>query len=232
MAQAPTGGASMTIGERMKRLLAAAAVLATLTNVALAGEMTIFADSNFRGARVTLERDARNLSDVGFNDRISSLVIRSGTWQLCEDANFRGRCAELGPGEYRQLPFNDAVSSIREIPRGGPGRGPDRDDRDGRDGRDGRGGWDRNDRDDRRGGPDVILFQDRDFRGPDMALERDARNLSEYGFNDRASSIVIREGRWEFCEDADYRGRCQVYGPGRYSTIDMNDRISSVRRVR
>lgn len=222
----------------MKRLLAAAAVLATLTNVALAGEMTIFADSNFRGNRVTLERDARNLSEFGFNDRISSLVIRSGTWQLCQDANFRGRCAELGPGEYRQLPFNDSVSSIREISRGGPGRGPDRGpDRDGP-----RGGWDRDnrdgprgggwDRDDRRGGPDVILFQDRDFRGPDTALARDARNLSEYGFNDRVSSIVIREGRWEFCEDADFRGRCQVYGPGRYSTIDMNDRISSVRRVR
>lgn len=213
----------------MKRLLAAAAVLATLANTAFAGEMTIFADSNFRGNRVTLERDARNLSDFGFNDRISSVVIRSGTWQLCQDANFRGRCAELGPGEYRQLPFNDSVSSIREISRGGPGRGPgwDRDDRD-----HGRGGWDRGERDDRRGGPDVILFQDRDFRGPDMALERDARNLTDYGFNDRVSSIVIREGRWEFCEDADFRGRCEVFGPGRYPMVDMNDRISSVRRVR
>lgn len=216
----------------MKRLLAAAAVLATLANTAFAGEMTIFADSNFRGNRVTLERDARNLSDFGFNDRISSVVIRSGTWQLCQDANFRGRCAELGPGEYRQLPFNDSVSSIREISRGGPGRGPgwDRDDRDDRD--HGRGGWDRGERDDRRGGPDVILFQDRDFRGPDMALERDARNLTDYGFNDRVSSIVIREGRWEFCEDADFRGRCEVFGPGRYPMVDMNDRISSARRVR
>ncbi|MFK3739268.1 beta/gamma crystallin-related protein [Massilia sp. TN1-12] len=213
----------------MKHLLAAAAVLATLANTSFAGEMTIFADSNFRGNRVTLERDARNLSEFGFNDRISSVVIRSGIWQLCEDANFRGRCAELGPGEYRQLPFNDSVSSIREISRGGPGRGPgwDRDDRDGRDGR--HGGWDR---DDRRGGPDVILFQDRDFRGPDLALERDARNLIDYGFNDRASSIVIREGRWEFCEDVDFRGRCEVFGPGRYPMVDMNDRISSVRRVR
>jgi hypothetical protein len=214
----------------MKRLLAAAAVLATLTNVAMAGDMTIFADSNFRGNRVTLQRDARNLGEFGFNDRVSSLVIRSGTWQLCQDANFRGRCAELGPGEYRQLPFNDAVSSIREITRGGggPGRGPDRGDYDGRDDRDGRGGWDRGGR----GGPDVEVFADRDFRGGGTAVSRDERSLTNIGFNDRISSIVIREGRWEFCEHADFRGQCVVYGPGRYSTIDLNDRISSIRRVR
>lgn len=213
----------------MKRLLAAAAVLATLSNVALAGEMTIFADANFRGARATLDRDARNLSEFGFNDRVSSLVIRSGTWQLCQDANFRGRCAELGPGEYRQLPFNDAVSSIREISRGGPGRGPDRGpDRDDRDDHRG-GGWDRGGD---RGGPDVVLFQDGNFRGPETGVSRDSRNLSEIGFNDRVSSIVIREGRWEFCEHADFRGRCEVFGPGRYPSIDMNDRFSSMRRVR
>ena len=103
----------------MKRLLAAAAVLATFTHAAFAGELTLFADSNFRGNRVTIERDARNLADFGFNDRLSSVVIHSGVWQFCEHANFGGRCAELGPGEYRELPdFNDAISSVREISRG------------------------------------------------------------------------------------------------------------------
>ena len=110
----------------MKRLLAAAAVLATFTHAAFAGELTLFSDSNFRGQRVTIDRDAASLGDFNFNDRASSFVIRSGTWLLCEHANFGGRCEEFGPGEYRELPgFNDAISSARQLDRG-RGRGRER----------------------------------------------------------------------------------------------------------
>ena len=202
----------------MKRLLAAAAVLATFTHAAFAGELTLFSDSNFRGQRVTIDRDAASLGDFNFNDRASSAVIRSGTWLLCEHANFGGRCEEFGPGEYRELPgFNDAISSARQIDRG---RGRWRDDD--------RGGW-RGDR----GGPDVVMFAGPRFEGPQVELSQDVRALNDVGFNDRATSLIIREGRWEFCEHADFRGECVVLGPGRYEMLDrMNNRISSMRRVR
>jgi hypothetical protein len=223
----------------MKRLFAAAAVLAALTNTAFAGEITIFADSNFRGNHATLQRDARNLADYGFNDRVSSIAIRSGVWQLCEHANFGGRCAELGPGEYRNLPdMNDSISSIREVSRGGPRGGwDDRDDRgpgrgdDRGDDRGPRGGWD--DRGGPRGGDEVQLFSGPRFEGAQIGMSRDQHALNDVGFNDRAGSLIIREGRWEFCEHADFRGQCVVYGPGRYAFLDqMNNRISSMRRVR
>jgi hypothetical protein len=226
----------------MKRLLAAAAVLATFTHAAFAGELTLFSDSNFRGQRVTLDREAPNLADFGFNDRASSVVVRSGTWMLCEHANFGGRCAEFGPGEYRELPgFNDAISSARQIDRGGPGRWRDRDDERGYE----RGYGNENDRDhDRggwhggwqgggRGGPDVVMFAGPRFEGQQVELSQDVRALSDVGFNDRATSLIIREGRWEFCEHADFRGECIVLGPGRYEFLErMNNRISSMRRVR
>jgi hypothetical protein len=225
----------------MKRLLAAAAVLATFTHAAFAGEITLFSDSNFRGQRVTIDRDAASLGDFNFNDRASSAVIRSGTWLLCEHTNFGGRCQEFGPGEYREIPgFNDAISSARQVDRGGRGRWRDHD-RDGsRD--DERGGWrgdDRGDRGDRggwrgdRGGPDVVMFAGPRFEGPQVELSQDVRALNDVGFNDRATSLIIREGRWEFCEHADFRGECVVLGPGRYDVLDrMNNRISSMRRVR
>lgn len=224
----------MTDGETMKRLLAAAAVLATLTHAAFAGEMTLFSDSNFRGNHVTLQRDTPNLRDFGFNDRTSSIAIRSGVWQLCQDAGFRGRCIELGPGEYRELPdFNDAVSSARELDRGdrgGPGGWRDRDDRRGDWGDDRRGGW-RGDRGDDRA--DVLLFDGPRFEGAQIALTHDEHALNDVGFNDRAASLIIRNGRWEFCEHVDFRGQCVVYGPGRYPFLEqMNNRISSLRRVR
>ena len=207
----------------MKRLLAAAAVLATFTHAAFAGELTLFSDSNFNGQRVTIDRDAPNLREFDFNDRASSVVVSSGRWLLCEHANFGGRCAEFGPGEYRELPgFNDAISSARQIDRG-RWRDHDRDeDHD-------RGGWRGGDR----GGPDVLMFAGPRFEGQPMELSQDMRSLSDVGFNDRATSIVIREGRWEFCEHADFRGECIVLGPGRYEMLDrMNNRISSMRRVR
>jgi hypothetical protein len=225
------------LGEIMKRLLAAAAVLATFTHAAFAGELTLFSDSNFRGQRVTIDRDAANLSDFNFNDRTSSVVIRSGTWLLCEHANFGGRCEEFGPGEYRELPgFNDTISSVRQLDRGrGRWRDYDRDDD--------RGGWRGDDRgwrgDDRggwrgdRGGPDVVMFAGPRFEGPQVELSQDVRSLNDVGFNDRATSLIIREGRWEFCEHADFRGECIVLGPGRYDFLErMNNRISSIRRVR
>jgi hypothetical protein len=220
----------MIHGDIMKRLLAAAAVLATLTHAAFAGEVTLFSDSDFNGQRVTIDRDAPNLRDFGFNDRASSVVVTSGRWLLCEHANFGGRCAEFGPGEYRQLPgFNDAVSSVRQVGRGGHERWRDRDhDRD--DDRDhDRDGWRGGDR----GGPDVLMFAGPRFERQQVALSQDVRSLNDVGFNDRATSIIIREGRWEFCEHADFRGECIVLGPGRYDFLDrMNNRISSMRRLR
>ena len=224
----------------MKRLLAAAAVLATFAHAAFAGEITLFTDSNFRGPSVTINRDAYNLADIGFNDRASSIIVRSGVWQVCEDRDFGGYCAEFGPGEYRELPrFNDSISSLREVSRGGrgddrrggPGWRGDREERrderrgDWRDGRDERGGP--------RGGDAVQLFSGQRFEGPAVSLSGDVRSLNDVGFNDRAGSIIIYEGRWEFCEHGDFRGQCVVYGPGRYPFLEgMNDRISSMRRVR
>ncbi|MGJ7915050.1 beta/gamma crystallin-related protein [Massilia sp. LXY-6] len=226
----------------MKRLFAAAAVLATFAHAAFAGEITLFADNDFRGARVTINRDAYNLADIGFNDRTSSVVVRSGVWQLCEHKDFGGYCAEFGPGEYRELPrLNDSISSAREITRGG--RGYDRDDRYGGPGWRGdrderRGDWrdGRDWRDERGGGPRgeaVQLFSGPRFEGATVGLSGDVRALNEVGFNDRAVSIVINEGRWEFCEHGDFRGQCVVLGPGRYPFLEgMNNRISSMRRVR
>ncbi|MDQ2987739.1 MAG: beta/gamma crystallin family protein [Pseudomonadota bacterium] len=226
----------------MKRLIAAAAVLASLAPAAFAGQLTLFADSEFRGNQVTLSNSVANLNDLGFNDRTSSVVVRSGTWQLCEHANFGGYCAELRPGEYRFLSgFNDKVSSVREVGVGGR-RGDARDDRRGeydrRDERDVRrnderaGGEYRGDRG-RQGENAVQMFAGPRFEGQPIGLFGNLRTLNEVGFNDRAGSLIIREGTWEMCEHADFRGQCVVYGPGRYPSLgEMNNRISSMRRVR
>jgi len=219
----------------MKRLFAAAALLATFSHAAMAGDITLFADNDFRGGRVTLQRDARDLNEVGFNDRVSSVVVRSGVWLLCEHRDFGGACAEFGPGEYRNLPnFNDRVSSAREVDPGRregwrDGRGERREEWREREREERREEW----RDERRERGPVQLFAGPGFQGERAMVGGDVRSMDQVGFNDRASSLIIREGRWEFCEHADFRGQCVVLGPGEYGSLDrLNNRISSMRRVR
>lgn len=80
----------------------------------------------------------------------------------------------------------------------------------------------------------VVLYTDEGFQGRSLTAQRDIVNLGRYGFNDRASSIVVLADRWEVCENADFGGRCAVLRPGRYPSLaafGLNDRISSVRAV-
>lgn len=219
-------------------LLCAATFLSPLA--ASAGEITLFEDAGFRGRPVSLRYDTNDLSRMGFNDKTSSIIVRSGTWEVCKDANYRGNCRTLGPGRYSSMPgMNDEISSVREVGR--PGHGGDHRPYPPRPPRPeperphpgypaypGHGGGHRPD-----ANGAVLLFPRDGMRGRPVRLDRDVSDLSRYGFNDRAESIVINYGRWAFCVDANFRGRCVYMGPGTYDNLHggLNRRISSVRRL-
>jgi hypothetical protein len=59
---------------------------------ALASDITFYEHDNFNGRRFTVTDSISDFANMGFNDRASSVSIRSGSWQLCPDAFFRGRC--------------------------------------------------------------------------------------------------------------------------------------------
>jgi hypothetical protein len=220
---------------------------------AQAGQLTLYTDINFSGRAVTVQGATRDLVALGFNDRASSIVIASGRWEVCVDADFRGHCEFFERGEYARIDgWNDNISSVREVGGRGEQRGHGeqqerwhgeqwqqdrgRDER-GRDerGRDERG---RDERDERRRGElgrgaMLELFSQPNFSGARMSLSRDAHNLSAFDFNDRATSIVVQGGQWEVCVHADFGGQCRIYGPGRYARLGpMEQQISSVRRLR
>jgi uncharacterized protein YcfJ len=55
---------------------------------------------------------------TGFNDRAQSAVVQGGSWQVCEDARFEGRCVVLQPGEYPSLSdmgLGHEISSVRAV---------------------------------------------------------------------------------------------------------------------
>ena len=79
----------------------------------------------------------------------------------------------------------------------------------------------------------VTLYTDSYERGASLGLNRGISDLSRYRFNDNISSLKIRSGKWEVCEHANYKGRCQIVDAttDRLNGIRLNDNISSIRPV-
>ena len=189
-------------------------------------QVTFYENDGFQGRSFTSARSVNNFERNGFNDRASSVVVkgtRSTRWEVCEDQRFSGRCVVLRPGQYPSLSamgLNDRVSSARTI--------------------------DRNARiDDDRYAPapppvqvsQLVFYEDEGFRGRTFTANAAVANMRRSGFNERASSVVVRgnrSDRWEVCEDRRFSGRCVVLRPGQYpslSAMGLNDRVSSARAV-
>lgn len=80
---------------------------------------------------------------------------------------------------------------------------------------------------------EMTLFEYPDFGGRRVTVRGPVSNFDPTGFNDRAASMIIRDGYWEVCTDAYFRGRCARFGPGEYGSLapQFSDSISSVREV-
>ena len=77
--------------------------------------LVLFPDPGQQGRPVEIGQDVPALGPYGFNDKASSFIVNFGTWQVCEHANYRGRCTILtvGAGDLRAIGMNDNISSIR-----------------------------------------------------------------------------------------------------------------------
>ena len=185
----------------------AALSLALVAGASYAQDILFFEGHDFNGRRYGVSYSVSNMSDAGFNDRASSVVIRSGAWQLCTDAYFRGRCVTLEPGEYRnlgQMGLSNQVSSARQVGGGSWGGGS-------------------------RG--TVTLYEDYSLRGRSYSVNGPVENLGRTDFNDRARSMVVQSGTWELCADDRYRN-CQTFGPGEVANLGyLAGQVSSLRPV-
>src|SRR5207247_10638232 len=57
--------------------------------------------------------------------------------------------------------------------------------------------------------------------------------LERIGYNDTASSLVVRAGVWEVCDKPYFEGHCVQLQPGEYSSFgtSASDRVASLREV-
>jgi uncharacterized protein YcfJ len=108
---------------KLKAAMGAALGAATLAMATSSmAQITFYEHEGFRGRPLSANRSVPNFIREGYNDRASSAIVERGPWEVCDDANFHGRCIVLRPGNYSSLAqfgLNDRVSSVRPAnPRG------------------------------------------------------------------------------------------------------------------
>ncbi len=81
-------------------------------------QVVFYENVDFQGRSLTAGGQIRDFQQVGFNDRASSVVVLGDRWEVCENAQFAGRCVVLRPGRYSSLVamgLNDRISSVRAV---------------------------------------------------------------------------------------------------------------------
>ena len=202
----------------------------------------------FRGRTMALDQSSPNLEGSWGLTNASSAIVSGGTWEVCTEYNYSGRCQALPPGQYNDLgaQLNYRIVSARALEVNRPVTAPPS----------------------QVGqttiGPFTLslpqlqapvavvpapqpvrpqawngerfrieVYTETDFRGTAWTVDGDMDNLRNTGFNDRIRSMRIYGGNWEACEDRDYGGTCMVYGPGDYRRLppQLDQSISSLRRI-
>lgn len=160
--------------------------------------------TGLRGRALPIESSTRSFGPFRFNDLARSVRVNSGVWRLCTDSNYGGRCEFLDNTvrDLSVLRLSGNISSVELTPyRQGPGSS------------------------------DIALFNRSDYRGEFLGFDEAVQNLASYNFNDTAGSIMINRGTWLVCEDANYRGRCEVVDASlrNLDQSGLDNRISSLR---
>jgi hypothetical protein len=102
----------------MARVTFGLAALFLVSGTAAAADITVYKQQNFGGDQLPVRDVDYDLSRANFHDQISSIVVHSGTCQVCTQPNFRGECMVLVPGRYPALEtrINHRIESVREAP--------------------------------------------------------------------------------------------------------------------
>ena len=195
---------------------------ALLASGACAADLTLYANDDYQGRALSVVIDERHLGVLNFDERASSVVVEKGTWVLCSDEDYGGRCLTLGPGRYASLQalgLNDEITSVRRRdPRASENsRAPTRS------------------REPRPAAPPTsCCMPSDDYRGASHAVDQSQADLPMETLQGMATSVVIAGGEWELCDDTYFRGQCVTLGPGKYHSLKSYGLMrgaSSVRRA-
>lgn len=196
----------------------------------------VYQHANYGGQYRWIRSDVRNfVDDLGFNDKVSSIIIYRGnnynpgdTVRFYQHVNYSGGYLDLGPGFYPNIhiqpySFGDKISSVDFAPQPGYSSGL---------------------------GVRLMvrIYQHVNYGGQYRDVILSENNLNNVGFNDKVSSIRVYAGEdyspgyvCDFYQNANYGGGQLQPGrfePGSYlpniaaAPYSFNDKISSIKIYR
>ena len=80
----------------------------------------------------------------------------------------------------------------------------------------------------------VTFYQDENYKGATFTTDRPVENLRRFGFNERATSVIVADQQWEVCDRPRFGGNCTVLRPGQYPSLEalgLEQRVASSRAV-
>jgi hypothetical protein len=163
--------------------------------------IVLFDRTTYRGNPTNYYGPESNL-----NQRVQSITIGSGVWELCEGRNFTGRCVTVNISVPDLIVHNmrNRVRSVRPIGSGGSTPPPST------------GDW------------YLVLFDRPNYQGNPTNYNGEESNL-----NKRARSVTIGRGVWELCNGRNFSGNCVTLDRSvpDLRSHNMFGRISSLRPV-
>jgi len=214
--------------------LAGVIACALVANVAVAADLTLYADDDYQGRALGVVIDEKQLGVLNFDKRASSVVVENGAWVLCTGQDYTGQCITLEPGRYASLQalgINDAITSVRRrdpasigvfgrvdaaAKSATPARTTPSTPAQSRD------------------AAQIVLFAASDYSGASQPLDQPQVDVRSENLANNAASTVISSGTWELCDDTFYRGHCITLGPGKYPSFQeygLTRGVMSVRRA-
>jgi hypothetical protein len=181
-----------------------------------AADIRVCENANMRQPCIDLRHGVNDLGDWGISNSISSFSIGSGTWLMCTEPDFRGRCETFteSRSNLQGTPFQDRISSLRPVREGGGGNW---------------GGWGDEDQWRRIG---IAVYTDANYRGRSWVFSDDIRDLSRMGLNNQISSVRVFGGRWRLCRTPNFGGCIDVRSDiPNLRGVGFNDQVSSIQEV-
>ena len=80
----------------------------------------------------------------------------------------------------------------------------------------------------------VTFYQEENYKGATFTTDRPVENLRRFGFNERATSVIVADQQWEVCDRPRFGGTCTVLRPGQYpslAALGLEQRVASSRAV-
>jgi hypothetical protein len=91
-------------------------------------QIVVYDQNDFKGHAITIDRPVADLGTLHFDNKVASLQIKgAGDWVLCENKNYKGRCARVQSQavNLKLFQLNDRVSSLYPVPTPTPAPAPE-----------------------------------------------------------------------------------------------------------